>query len=252
MPNLALNGMNLHWQEWGKGLPLLLLGGTLSLGMEDFQPQIEYFSQNFRVILPDRRGYGKSHPPDRDYPRNFYQRDADDMAALLRGLDAGKAIVLGWSEGADVGICLARAYPQLVNKLIVWGGIATVRNTDLEVFEARRDVSAWPQKVQKKMEVIHGETYWKTVWWKWCDVMRHLHAEGGDAQLGAIEEITCPTLILHGKKDPLISGFHPLLLQSRIKNSELKEFEEGGHSLHLQYASDVNVTIEHFIKDGTH
>jgi valacyclovir hydrolase len=248
MPSLALNGINLHWIEQGEGQPMLLLGGTLSLGVEDFGPQVEYFSRSFRIILPDRRGYGKSRPPDRDYPSNFYERDADDMAALLSGSNARKAIVLGWSEGADVAICLARAHPDLVDKLVVWGGIAAVRDSDLEIFESRRDVAAWPAKVQKKMATKHGDPYWKIVWWKWCDVMRHLHAEEGDAQLGDIENIACSTLILHGQKDPLISSFHPHRLKSRIRNSRLHEFEESGHSPHLQAAANFNATVASFIK----
>ena len=119
MPACELNGIKLHWMERGAGPPMLLLGGTLSLGPEDFAPQIEHFSQTFRVILPDRRGYGRSRPPDRDYPPDFYQRDADDIAALLQELRAEETVVLGWSEGANVSVCLARTYPKLLRRLAV-------------------------------------------------------------------------------------------------------------------------------------
>jgi valacyclovir hydrolase len=77
---------------------MLLLGATLSLGLEEFAPQFDHFSPDFRMLLPDRRGYGRSRPPDRDFPRNFYQRDAEDLAALLRHLDVEPASVLGWSD----------------------------------------------------------------------------------------------------------------------------------------------------------
>lgn len=248
MPACELNGIKLHWMERGAGPPMLLLSGTLSLGPEDFAPQIEHFSQTFRVILPDRRGYGRSRPPDRDYPPDFYQRDADDIAALLQELHAEETVVLGWSEGANVSVCLARTYPKLLRRLVIWGGIAAVRDSDLSIFEGRRDVAAWPKKVHEKMDAAHGESYWKLVWWKWCDIMRQLHAQGGDAQLGRIEEVSCPTLILHGRKDPLISGFHPDCLHARIKNSRLYEFETGGHGLHLQYASEFNRVVGDFVR----
>ena len=111
MPACELNGIKLHWMERGAGPPMLLLGGTLSLGPEDFAPQIEHFSKTFRVILPDRRGYGRSRPPDRDYPPDFYQRDADDIAALLQKLRAeekGTLLASGLIAGeAIVGILQA-------------------------------------------------------------------------------------------------------------------------------------------------
>lgn len=226
----------------------MLLGGTLGTAEGDFAPQIEEFSREFRVIAPERRGYGRSRPPDREFPDDFYQRDAGDAASIMETLDAPKAVVFGWSEGADVGLCLARAHPDRVQSLVIWGGIAAVREEDLTVFEARRDVEAWPAKLRASMTTIYGETYWKDTWWKWCDVMRRLHQQGGDAMLGRLEEIACPTLIFHGKKDPLISNFHPHSLHSRIKNSRLYEFEMGGHNLHLQQTSEFNCVAKEFAR----
>jgi valacyclovir hydrolase len=97
------------------------------------------------------------------------------------------------------------------------------------------------------MAAVHGDPYWKYVWAKWCDVMCQLHLEGGDAHLGLLEQIVCPTLILHGRTDALISDFHPNHLLSRIRTAHLYEFAEGGHSLHLQCASEFNRIVSGFI-----
>ena len=43
-------------------------------------------SDTFHVVSFDPRGYGRSRPPSRDFPVGFYQRDADDAAALMRSL----------------------------------------------------------------------------------------------------------------------------------------------------------------------
>jgi len=248
MPFIEANGIRLFYQEAGQGVPLVLLGGTLGTVEGDFAPQIEEFSRGFRVIAPERRGYGRSRPPDREFPDNFYQRDAGDVASIMEALDASRAIVFGWSEGADVSLCLARAYPERVQSLVIWGGIAAVRDEDFTMFEARREVETWPAKLRESMTQIYGEVYWKATWWKWCDVMRKLHHQGGDAMLGRLEEIVCPTLILHGKNDPLIANFHPHRLHSRIKNSRLHEFETGGHNLHLQQTSEFNRVTKEFAR----
>ena len=94
--------------------------------------------------------------------------------SLLQELRAEETVVLGWSEGANVSVCLARKYPKLLERLVIWGGIAAVRDSDLSIFERRRDVAAWPKKVHEKMNAAHGESYWKLVWWKCCDIPSEL------------------------------------------------------------------------------
>jgi len=70
----------------GSGAPVLFIPGALGTGASDFEHQLSWFSQTHQVIAPDPRGYGESRPPERDYPINFYQRDAEDMLALMTAL----------------------------------------------------------------------------------------------------------------------------------------------------------------------
>jgi len=240
MPFIEVGGIEFHYVEAGQGTPLVLLHGTLGSARGDFAPQLEALSARWRVIAPDRRGYGKTRPPDRDFPIDFYQRDARDMADFMTALDLEPATILGWSEGADVALCLAARYPEHVVQLIVWGGIAMVEEADITIFESRRDVATWPAKARAAMSAIYGDGYWQDVWDRWCDVMALLQASGGDVHLGEIEKISCPVLIVHGGKDPLIRAVHPETLHRRIPGSRLHEFEEGGHNLHLTHAAEFN------------
>jgi len=51
----------------------------------DFAPQLAGLNrQKYTVIGWDPRGYGKSRPPNRDFPLDFLYRDADDAAALMQ------------------------------------------------------------------------------------------------------------------------------------------------------------------------
>ena len=247
MPFVNVKGAEIFYEEAGDGPPVLLLGGTLSSATEDFGPQIATLSANMKVIAPDRLGYGRSRPRVRDFPDNFYQRDADGVVDIMDALGINSAALLGWSEGAAVSLCLARSYPGRVDRLVVWGAISEVRTEDLETFQARRDTDTWPEKAQKAMTAVYGETYWKQTWRDWCDVMVRLHAKGGDVKLGRIETISCPTLILHGKKDPLIAECHPRAIHARIKGSELCMIESGRHDLHLRHTSQFNDIVGAFL-----
>jgi valacyclovir hydrolase len=79
MPYVSARGVNFYYEDVGRGAPVVLLAVTLGTARSDISEQIDTFAQTLRVIAPDRRGYGNSRPPQRAYPDDFYQRDADDM-----------------------------------------------------------------------------------------------------------------------------------------------------------------------------
>ena len=89
------------------GQPMVFIPGALGTGKTDFEHQIPWFSQRYQVIAPDPRGYGESRPPERDYPLGFYQRDAEDMLALMTALGHQEFTVFGWSDGANIGALMA-------------------------------------------------------------------------------------------------------------------------------------------------
>jgi pimeloyl-ACP methyl ester carboxylesterase len=78
--------------------------------------QIDDFAKDYRVIIFDQRGTGRSPTRSKDFST---ERLAADAAALLRHLDARDAIVLGHSNGGRVAQALALDFPDLVGKLIL-------------------------------------------------------------------------------------------------------------------------------------
>src|SRR5690242_20725223 len=86
----------------GEGPTLLVLhpGGTDSRSMESLCAELG----GYRILLVDRPGHGRS--ADVDGAWSFAQM-ADAMAEVLDDLDGGPVHVLGWSDGAIVGLELA-------------------------------------------------------------------------------------------------------------------------------------------------
>jgi len=60
LPTVAVNDIEIAYEEHGAGPPLVLLHGATSLGREDFAAQVPLFSKAFRCILPDARGHGRT------------------------------------------------------------------------------------------------------------------------------------------------------------------------------------------------
>ncbi len=87
-----VNDVELYYEKVGQGSKVLFcLPGAMGSTRTDFGPQLDKLKENFTVISFDPRGYGKSIPPKRDFPLDFYHRDADDAAGLMEKL--GIAII---------------------------------------------------------------------------------------------------------------------------------------------------------------
>ncbi len=105
---------HLAYRDIGAGRPVVLLhGGFLDSGMWD--DQLPALTRNHRVIAPDARGHGASSNATRAF------RHTDDLAALLRHLDVGPAVLVGLSMGAATAVDTALEHPGLVRALVVSG-----------------------------------------------------------------------------------------------------------------------------------
>lgn len=67
---------------------------------------------------------------------------------------------------------------------------------------------------------LYTEKGLQDMWSGWCDVMNEMFKNGGDICKKSLGNIQCPTLILHGDKDPMVGLEHPNYLLENIKNSK--------------------------------
>ena len=113
--SITVNGMQIHVEEHGTGKPLVLLHGGI-MASEAFGPNIAALAEHRRVIAIHLQGHG--HTPDVDRPLRF-ETLADDVAAVIRALDLGKADLLGYSFGGGVALQTAIRHPDVVDRLVV-------------------------------------------------------------------------------------------------------------------------------------
>ena len=117
MTYLDANGVHTYYEEHGSGDPLFLLHGGLA-DADSFGHQTPTLAARYRVIVPERRGHGRT--ADVAGPIT-YDLMADDTIALMDALNRGAAHLVGWSDGGNVGLLVAIKRPDLVRKLVVMG-----------------------------------------------------------------------------------------------------------------------------------
>lgn len=113
-----VNGTRLYYDIAGEGEPLVLLHG-FSLDTRVWQPQVQAFARDHRVVRYDLRGFGRSDPPD---GTGYFHHQ--DLAALLDWLGMEAATLLGHSTGGSIALDFAVAHPERTRGLILFGAIA--------------------------------------------------------------------------------------------------------------------------------
>ncbi|XP_076999662.1 serine hydrolase BPHL isoform X2 [Tamandua tetradactyla] len=245
-----VNGVCLHYQQTGEGdHTVLLLPGMLGSGDTDFGPQIKNLNKKlFTVVAWDPRGYGHSRPPHRDFPVDYFERDAKDAVDLMRALKFKRFSLLGWSDGGVTALIAAAKYPSYIKKLVVWGANAYVTDEDEMIYQGIRDISKWSERTRKPLETLYGHDYFAQMFEQWVETMRKFKdLPNGNICRHFLPLIQCPTLIVHGEKDPLTPRFHADFIHKHVKGSRLHLMPQGKHNLHLRFADEFNQLVEDFL-----
>ncbi|MBK1897082.1 alpha/beta fold hydrolase [Chryseobacterium paridis] len=112
----TVNGIEMYYEIYGAGKPLVLVHGGGSSILFDFKEVISRLESQFQLIGIDLQNHGLTE--HRDIPETFEQ-DAHDVAALLKELKIGKASFLGFSNGGNTVMQIGHLYPGMVEKLII-------------------------------------------------------------------------------------------------------------------------------------
>ncbi|MFE7549163.1 alpha/beta fold hydrolase [Streptomyces gardneri] len=126
---LDIDGKKIFVAETGRGAPVLLLhgGGPGASGVSNYSRNIAELSQEFRVIVPDLPGYGRSSKGID--PADPFGALATGIRGVLDQLGLEKAHFVGNSYGGACALRLALDTPQRVDRMVLMGpgGIGTTR-----------------------------------------------------------------------------------------------------------------------------
>jgi len=117
MPFVQTNGIQFYYEERGSANaePLLLIMGITAPGAV-WEPHASYWEKEFRCIIGDNRGVGKSEKPLGPYST---AQMADDYAGLLDELQLKNVHVVGCSMGSTIAQQLAVRHPNKVRSLVL-------------------------------------------------------------------------------------------------------------------------------------
>lgn len=151
MPIVHANGLDIGYEVYGSGPPLVMLHGATSAGREDFAAQVPLFSKAFQVFLPDARGHATTRW---DVAEGWsYGQLVDDVAAFADALGLATFHVLGFSMGAMTALQFAVRWPDRLRTMIV-AGITTQREPRTSVARRLMDPDWIDRNDPRRAEIL--------------------------------------------------------------------------------------------------
>jgi len=219
---LAVDGIELAWEEIGEGAPLLWLHGFMGCGA-DWPHVFGDAPAGCRLLAPDLPGHGASTGRPGHYS---FRKAADDLVALLDSIHVDRLPVVALSGGGIVALHLASSHPERVSRMIVVS--APPRFPDQaraiqRVFSEAR----LPPEEQARMRQRHTRQGQIAL----LVEQTRGFADGDDPDFTAAElaRITADTLIVFGDRDPFYPVSIACELRTAIPRSWLWVVPNGGH-----------------------
>ena len=128
-----VNGVRIWYAVFGRGEPVIMLHGGLA-NANYWGHQVRALQRRYQVIVMESRGHGRSSRNQEPYG---YDLMASDVVGLLDHLKIRKAAIVGWSDGAIIGLDIAMKHPERVTKLFAFAansdpsGVADIAASDV-------------------------------------------------------------------------------------------------------------------------
>lgn len=224
MPVVHAPGARIWVTEQGSGTPLVMVHGGTGTADHDWAEVLPELRTRYRVVTMDMRGHGRSPDPD---VQLGIDRFGLDVVHVMRTLGLPRAVLLGFSVGANSLVKLLASRPDLALGLITIG--ASVAGDPSRV--AHILAGPWPADLTSlHHEVGDGPEYWRRL----RVALAHDWAKNLAMTDDQLARISCPTLICHGDRDrvaPLDQAIH---LHRSIKGSQLFVAPGSGHQVQLE------------------
>ncbi len=251
MPRIALESsplapgvspVEIHYREEGEGGPLLLLHGGWGYALNPFNRQLENLRNQFRVICPDRSGYGGSTRLLDGFATDFHYRAAEETLSFLDALKIKRASFWGHSDGAVIAAILGFTAPDRVNALILEAfHYYRLKPTSRAFFETLADQpEALGDELRGRFALEFGETHWREMITKhavaWREIALAAAGPEDDLYSGRLKEVGAPVLFIHGELDPRTEPGELAAVGKQLPHAEWQILAGSAHSPHSEAA----------------
>jgi len=235
-----VNGIRIWYATFGRGEPVLLLHGGLA-NSNYWGNQVPPLARTYRVIVMDSRGHGRSTRDERPFG---YDLMAADVLGLMDFLQLTKATIVGWSDGAILGLDIAIHHPERLTKLFAFAansdpsGVADIAHSPV--------FNAYIARAEKEYQALSPTP---DGYRSFLDQISKMWETQPNLSVDELHSIAVPVWIVDADHDEAIKRENTEFMASAIPNAGLLLQPQVSHFSFLQdprqFTSDVLHFLEH-------
>jgi pimeloyl-ACP methyl ester carboxylesterase len=222
--SVSLGNLEMYYEEYGQGKPLLLLHGFGGC-TQNWHPFTTLLSEHYRLIVVDLRGHGYSTNPDHKFT---HRQAANDVFLLLDKLGIDNFSAMGMSTGGMVLLHMATSQPSRIRSMVL---ISTTTHFPEQARGIMRRASfdTMPTEVQE----MYGECA-KRGDEQIRELIQQFNAfyenkDDMNFNSQSLSHITAPTLVIHGERDNFFPSEIAVNISRSIPNATLWMIPNGEH-----------------------
>jgi pimeloyl-ACP methyl ester carboxylesterase len=220
----SVNGIEMYYETYGQGPPLILLHGFLHTAAT-WKPYIATLAEHYRVIALDLRGHGRSSNPANQFTHRLA---ALDVYALMEHLGINRFKAMRHSSGGMTLLHMATQQPERVDAMVLIDAThyfpepcrAILRTVAVDAPPPWGGDWEWLVQREGKERAHALITQWANTKDSYDDM---------NFTPPYLSMITARTLIVHGDRDRLFPVAIPVEMYRSIPNSYLWVIPNGGH-----------------------
>jgi len=251
---LDVNGQRLNVVSFGSGPRTFLAHGGWVGNWELWQQPFELMSPRWRCVSYDHRGSGESAvPPDSITPQALL----DDLFGVMDALEIDRCVLAGESLGAVVALEAALEHPERFDGLVLVDGSPAVTETARPLIDGSR--SDYPATVTWFIDACLPEPDSEHLR-KWGrDILLRAEPEAAarilecylerERQPLQLENLSVPTLVLHGTLDAIIPEAVGRRMAERIPDAAFVAIAGAGHVPTITRPAEVVEAITNRFSD---
>jgi pimeloyl-ACP methyl ester carboxylesterase len=266
-----INNLNTHVLTAGNGMPVVLIHGFMGMAY-DWRFNIQQLGKHFSVYALDLPGFGYSDKPlNFDYTSNGY---AEFLASFLNAYRIDRAILVGNSMGGQIALMACLKYPERVAGLVLIDSGGYPHSVEFLPFKLLKvpvvgeiSMALLNRKVIKIMLsagiYFDGSFATDEVIDSYYNVYRTANARKMPPRImrgivkveayiiSCLNEVKCPTLIIWGTEDRVISPSRAEMFQRDISNSSVLMVPQAGHMPQVEKSDVVNKALIDFLSKAS-
>ncbi|OYU95486.1 MAG: alpha/beta hydrolase [Bacteroidetes bacterium B1(2017)] len=221
---VQLANLELYYEEYGQGKPLLLLHGFGGC-TQNWQPFVAEFAKHFRLLLVDLRGHGYSTNPSNTFT---HAQAAEDVFELLESIGVSEFSAMGMSTGGMVLLHMATKQVSRINSIVLISATSHFPNEARAIMQ-RVSYATMPTEVKEMYTECakHGEEQIRQL----ISQFNALSQDCSDMNFTpqSLSTIQARTLLVHGERDAFFSTEIAKNLHDSIPQSSLWLIPNGEH-----------------------